>query len=52
MNALICSGGSFTSVPVEGVNGIVPTGTTYTWAAPAVTGGLTGGAAGTGAVNM
>ncbi|MEZ5082319.1 MAG: PKD-like domain-containing protein [Bacteroidales bacterium] len=31
--------------PVDGLNGTVPTGTTYTWLAPVVTGGMTGGEA-------
>jgi hypothetical protein len=45
MTAAICSGYSFTAIPVNGVNGVVPSGTTYTWTAPVVTGGVTGGAA-------
>ena len=42
----ICDDGSFTTTPVNGADGIVPAGTTYSWAAPTVTGGITGGAAG------
>uniref|UniRef100_UPI003BF91618 discoidin domain-containing protein n=1 Tax=Rubrolithibacter danxiaensis TaxID=3390805 RepID=UPI003BF91618 len=38
--ATICSGSSFTVTPSG-----VPAGTTYTWSAPLVTGGLTGGSA-------
>lgn len=45
MTAAVCSAIGFTSTPVNGANGVVPAGTTYTWAAPVVTGGLTGGAA-------
>lgn len=45
----VCTGSTFTSTPTDGVNGIVPTGTTYSWNAPTVTGGITGGAAGSGA---
>jgi len=45
--ATICGGTSFTIIPVNGTD-IVPTGTTYSWSAPTVTGGLTGGAAGSG----
>lgn len=48
MTATICSGASFTLTPVDVTNGIVPAGTTYSWAAPIVTGGLTGGAASSG----
>ena len=48
MAATICSGGSFTSTPADGINGIVPAGTTYTWTTPTVTGGLSGGVAGSG----
>ena len=44
MTATICSGGTFTATPANGVNGIVPAGTTYTWPVPVMTGGLTGGA--------
>ncbi len=46
--ATICSGALFTVTPANGVPTaatIVPTGTTYTWSAPAVTGGVTGGSA-------
>jgi gliding motility-associated-like protein len=46
----ICSGNGFTVTPVNGVptaTTIIPAGTTYTWAAPVVTGGVIGGAAGT-----
>jgi len=43
-----CSGVSFTSTPVNSTNGVVPSGTTYSWSAPTVTGGLTGGVSGSG----
>ncbi|WP_170154522.1 HYR domain-containing protein [Mangrovibacterium diazotrophicum] len=49
LTATVCSGESFSRTPVDGTNGIVPAGTTYTWSAPAVTGGITGGTAGSGA---
>jgi len=52
MTATICSGGSFVISPVDGTNGAVPTGTTYTWAAPVVTGSITGGSPGTDALNI
>jgi gliding motility-associated-like protein len=46
--AAICSGAAFTVTPVNGAPTaatIVPAGTTYTWGAPVVTGGITGGSA-------
>src|SRR5450759_336539 len=52
MTATICSGGTFTSLPANGLDGVVPAGTTYTWVAPGVTGGISGGAAGTAAANI
>jgi hypothetical protein len=44
----VCSGGSFSVTPVDGTNGFVPSGTTYSWSAPTVTGNMTGGEAGSG----
>jgi len=52
MTAVICNNGTFTVTPANGVNGIVPAGTTYSWPAPVVTGGITGGAAGTNQPNI
>ena len=49
MTLSACSGGGFTATPVNGTNGIVPNGTTYSWSAPAVTGGVTGGVSGSSA---
>ncbi|MGA3015447.1 MAG: PKD-like domain-containing protein, partial [Bacteroidales bacterium] len=46
MNTTICGGSQFTVTPVDGDNGIVPSGTSYSWFAPSGT-GFTGGAAGT-----
>ncbi len=46
LTVITCSGSSFSVTPVNGSNGILPTGTLFSWAAPAVTGGITGGAAG------
>jgi gliding motility-associated-like protein len=40
----ICTGGSFTYTPTSTS---IPAGTTYSWPAPPVTGGMTGGASGT-----
>ncbi|MGA1977623.1 MAG: PKD-like domain-containing protein, partial [Bacteroidales bacterium] len=48
MTATICGGGTFTATPVNSTNGVVPAGTTYSWAAPAGA-GFSGGAAGSGA---
>jgi len=45
---VICSGSAFTVSPVDGIPTaatVVPAGTTYTWPAPAVTGGITGASA-------
>ncbi|MBU3659095.1 MAG: hypothetical protein FGM14_04450 [Flavobacteriales bacterium] len=44
MTATICSGTAFTATPVQGTNGTVPAGTTYTWSAPTMT-GVSGGSA-------
>src|ERR1035437_8753406 len=38
MTSTVCSGTGFTVTPVDGTNGVVPAGTTYTWATPVVTG--------------
>jgi len=48
----ICSGDLFTANPVNITNGIVPSGTTYSWAVPTVTGDLTGGSAGNNAASI
>ena len=50
--ATICSGGTFNVTPANGGGNIVPTGTIYSWSAPIVTGGITGGASGIGATNI
>jgi gliding motility-associated-like protein len=52
MTNTVCSGVAFTSTPANGTNGVVPTGTTYSWSAPTVTGGMTGGALGSAASSM
>jgi hypothetical protein len=36
MTSTICSGTSFTATPVDGINGTVPVGTTFTWSAPII----------------
>ncbi len=47
--ATICSGNTFPAIiPTNGGGNIVPAGTTYSWPAPVVTGGITGGSAQTG----
>jgi hypothetical protein len=52
MTSTVCSGSGFTVTPVNGTNGVVPAGTTYSWTAPSVTGGMTGGASGAGASSI
>jgi hypothetical protein len=52
MSATACSEALFTVTPSNGLNGIVPAGTTYSWPVPVVTGGMTGGATGSGAANI
>ncbi|MBF2709757.1 PKD-like domain-containing protein [Flavobacterium soyangense] len=47
MTATSCSGLPFNVTPTNGAGNSIPTGTTYSWIAPVVTGGLTGGNAGT-----
>ena len=46
MSTSTCSGVAFTATPADVTNGIIPAGTLYSWSAPVVSGGLTGGAAG------
>ena len=48
LTATVCSKATFTVTPLNVFNGIVPAGTTYSWAVPIVTGGITGGATGSG----
>lgn len=48
LTASICTGGSFSVTPVDGTDGAIPSGTTYTWTAPVMSTGLSGGAAGSG----
>ena len=45
--AATCSESGFTVTPSDLIINIIPTGTTYSWSAPTVTGGMTGGVAGT-----
>ncbi len=47
-NVTICSGAAFTVSPVNGAGIIIPAGTIYSWPAPVVTGGITGGSNQTG----
>jgi hypothetical protein len=51
MTYTACSAVGFTTTPINSTNGIVPAGTTYTWLAPTVTGGVTGGLASLGAAS-
>jgi hypothetical protein len=48
MTAVICSGVAFQLSPINGVNGIIPPGTTYSWGSPQVTSNITGGQTQTG----
>lgn len=45
--AAICSGAAFSVAPTQGSGNIVPTGTTYSWSAPAAITGISGLASGT-----
>lgn len=47
MSTSVCSGNSLTVTPTNGSNGVIPTGTVYTWNAPNQS-GVTGGLSGTG----
>ncbi|MGM8361717.1 PKD-like domain-containing protein, partial [Flavobacterium sp. ARAG 55.4] len=49
--ASICCGSTFTVTPVNGGSEVVPSGTTYSWTTPSVT-GITGTMAGTNATNI
>ncbi|MEN9303538.1 MAG: hypothetical protein RL264_1967, partial [Bacteroidota bacterium] len=51
ITTIICSGAAFSVTPTNGTNGSVPSGTTYSWAAPSVP-GITGTAAGTNASSI
>jgi hypothetical protein len=44
----ICNSGTFSVTPVDGTNGVVPAGTTYSWAVYSITGGITGAESGSG----
>jgi hypothetical protein len=48
ITAQSCSGVAFSIVPSSTSPNVIPAGTTYSWLAPVVTGGITGGAAGNG----
>jgi PKD-like domain len=52
MTAASCSLDSFIAAPVNGTDGVVPVGTTYSWPLPVVTGGLVGGASATAAASI
>jgi hypothetical protein len=43
LSTIICSGASFNITPVNGIDGNVPTGTTYSWSVPSLNPGLSGG---------
>ncbi|MCG6191340.1 PKD-like domain-containing protein, partial [Maribellus maritimus] len=48
----ICNGDNFLVSPADSVNVYFPIGTTFSWDVPVVTGGITGGAEGTDAINI
>ena len=48
----VCNGQTITITPANGGGNIVPAGTTYSWPAPVVTGGMTGGSAGSGLTSL
>ncbi len=47
MTTSVCTGATFTVTPANGTNGVIPTGTTFSWLAPTGS-GFTGGVSGTG----
>lgn len=52
LTPVTCSGDTFSVTPANGGGNIVPAGTTFSWSAPAVTGGLTGGTAQSGQTSI
>ncbi|MBP2281685.1 gliding motility-associated-like protein [Flavobacterium sp. CG_23.5] len=52
MAANSCSGLSFSIIPTNGAGNNIPTGTTYSWSTPIVTGGISGGISGTNQTNI
>ncbi|MEI6823740.1 MAG: PKD domain-containing protein [Bacteroidota bacterium] len=52
MHDTVCSGTTFIVSPANGVNGVVPTGTTYSWPYPTVTGCILGMSSNIGASNI
>lgn len=52
ITAPICTDGTVTITPTHGSGNIVPTGTTYSWGNPVVTGGITGGTSGSGQTSI
>ncbi|NHM06533.1 hypothetical protein G4D82_04810 [Flavobacterium sp. CYK-4] len=52
ISSAFCSDENFSFTPTNGSGNIVPIGTTYSWSAPIVTGGMTGGSAATGQASI
>ena len=52
ITAAFCSEQSFSFTPANGGGNIVPVGTKYSWGIPTVTGGMTGGSAGSGQTSI
>lgn len=51
-NPSVCSDEAFTIIPTNGGGNIVPSGTTFSWGIPFVSGGITGGTAGSGVTSL
>ncbi|WP_170111412.1 HYR domain-containing protein, partial [Mangrovibacterium marinum] len=48
----VCTNAPFSVTPAHGTDGNIPSNTTYSWGAPVVTGGMTGGTIGSGAISI
>lgn len=48
----VCSGENFNIIPTNGGGNIIPTGTTFSWGLPTVSGGITGGTAESGLLSL
>jgi hypothetical protein len=48
----VCSGEAFTVIPTNGGGNIIPSGTTFSWGIPSVSGAISGGTAGSGVTSL
>jgi hypothetical protein len=48
----VCTNGTVNITPTNGGGNLIPTGTTYSWSAPVVTGGITGATAESGQISI